>query len=388
MTKKPPTTPLEIELIQDLSRVPASEWNAGVDPNDPFTEHAFLALLEESGSVGREAGWLPVHLLAKESGKVVGSVPLYLKNNSYGEYIFDWGWAESAQRAGIPYYPKLVCAVPFTPATGRRILAVTPDVQSALLESMHGVADATGAQSIHILFMTASEHETVAEQSDWIPRTTHQFHWDNHGYTSFDQWLNRFRSKRRKEVKRERRIAAESDTTIRMLRGADLTPLHWERIAEFYRNTTMRKQAMAYLSPDFFKLAHTRLAHTALAFVAETEDRIVAASLCFQRGNHLYGRYWGCEPAYKALHFELCYHAPIEAAIAAGWTHFEAGAQGMHKLARGLAPARTFSTHHLRHKGLHQAVENSMVQEENHLHQELTWLGKQTPFHRNTTESK
>ena len=388
MTRQSPPPPIELALIEDLSKVAAADWNSGVDPNDPFAEHAFLSLLEESASVGKQAGWLPVHLVAKRMGSVVGAAPLYLKNNSYGEYIFDWGWAESAQRAGISYYPKLVSAIPFTPATGRRLLTAKPEVASALIDGMHGVAKATGAQSIHILFMTEAEQKQVAQTTAWIPRTTHQFHWDNDGYPDFESWLQRFRSRRRKEVKRERKIAAQSGAQIRMLRGAELSEAHWQKLADFYKDTTQRKHAMAYLSPEFFALARERLAHTALAFVAEVDGRMVAASLCFQRGSHLYGRYWGCEPAYRSLHFELCYHAPIAACIQAGWTHFEAGAQGMHKLSRGLAPARTFSAHHLHHPGLHKAVAGALTEEKERLDQELKWLDNRTPFHRSSASPR
>ena len=382
MTLRSPPAPIEIEVVHDLAQLPAEDWNAAVDPNDPFTEHAFLALLEESESVGRLSGWLPVHLLARQEGRVVGASPLYLKNNSNGEYIFDWGWAESAHRAGIPYYPKLVSAVPFTPATGRRLLTQDPRVAAALLDGMRGVAEATKARSVHVLFMTAAEQKAITDSETWISRTTHQFHWDNDGYTDFDDWLSRFRSRRRKEVRRERAVVGRAGCTVRMLRGEALTAEYWERLWRFYSDTTMRKHAHAYLSPEFFSLAPSRLAHSAVAFVAEVDGRVVAAALCFQRGEHLYGRYWGCEEEYRSLHFELCYHAPIEAAISNGWTHFEAGAQGMHKLQRGLVPARTYSVHHLKHRGLHQAVDQAMQDEGRQVEQEMTWLNKQTPFHR------
>jgi predicted N-acyltransferase len=382
MTRPTHINPVEVEVVHKLSDIESSAWNRGVCPNDPFAEYAFLNVLEASESVGRHAGWVPLHLLAKRANTVVGAAPLYLKNNSYGEYIFDWGWAESAHHAGLAYYPKLVSAVPFTPASGRRLLTEDPEVEAALIAAMHGVAQATHAHSVHILFMTEPELNLLASTPEWIGRLTHQFHWDNDGYADFEHWLSRFRARKRKEVRRERMAASKTGATIRMLRGDQITGAHWAAIAQFYADTTARKQAMAYLNPEFFELAPSQLAHTALAFVAEVDNRVVAASLCFQRGTHLYGRYWGCEPAYRSLHFELCYHAPIAACIQAGWTHFEAGAQGLHKLQRGLAPAKTYSAHHLGHKGLHQAVATAVQAENAQVLKELEWLNNRSPFHR------
>ena len=373
---------LTLEIAQSIRDVEATEWNALTDPNDPFTEHAFLALMEESGSVGTAAGWVPVHLLAKRNGALVGAVPLYLKDNSYGEYIFDWGWAQAAQRSGLHYYPKLVSAVPFTPATGRRLLAHDEATESALMDGLHGVAKATNALSIHLLFCSSSERHRLEQRSELIGRTTHQFHWNNNRYDTFDDWLATFRSRRRKEVKRERRAPDKLGVELRMLRGDELTPEHWSCMRGFYERTIQKKYAQAYLTPEFFTLARTRLAHTAVMFMALQRDAPVAIALCFQRGAHLMGRYWGCAPQFEPLHFELCYHAPIDACIQHGWTHFEAGAQGLHKVQRGLAPALTHSLHHLRHAGLHDAVRESMTHEEAQLTRDMKWCETKLPFHR------
>jgi predicted N-acyltransferase len=379
-----PPPPIEIEVLHRMSDVSADDWNSLVNPNDPFTDHSFLALLEESNCVGRQAGWVPVHLLARQGEALVGAAPLYLKNNSYGEYIFDWGWAQAAGQAGIPYYPKLVCAVPFTPSSGHRLLTQDPAVQTALIDGMHGVATATKAHSIHLLFTTQEEHRLLSERAEFVGRVTHQFHWDNDNYESFDHWLSGFRSRRRKEVRRERRAGAQLGVTQRMVRGDELTPAIWQRLHQFYLDTTSRKNAEAYLSPEFFELAPKWLAHSGVAFIAEHQGEIVAGALCFQRGKHLLGRYWGCAPGYGALHFELCYHAPIEAAISNGWSHFEAGAQGMHKLQRGLVPQRTWSAHCIRHPGLHDAVSRATLEEGAHIESEIEWLNERTPFHRET----
>ena len=382
MSRQSPSSPIELEISHRISEVGSDAWNRLVDPNDPFMEHGFLASLENSGSVCKETGWVPVHLLAKQNDALVGAVALYLKNHSYGEYIFDWGWANAARNAGISYYPKLVCAVPFTPATGRRLLCDDATIEKHLLDGMHGVMEATNAQSIHILFSTKEEHDRIDQRAEFVGRMTHQFQWDNDGYQDFEDWLKRFRSRRRKEVRRERKVAEKQGARIRMVRGDSLTPAIWARLREFYEDTTARKYAEPYLKPSFFESGAEWLSHTAVAFVAEYGGRVVAGALCFQRGQHLYGRYWGCEPEWSALHFELCYHAPIEACIQSGWTHFEAGAQGMHKMQRGLEPVATWSGHHLRHRGLHDAVCRAMNEERAHIASEIEWLREKTPFHR------
>ena len=383
-----PPSPIEIQVIHSMNEVEPSEWNSLVDPNDPFAEHAFLALLEESESVGRASGWVPVHMVARRGEALVGAMPLYLKNNSYGEYIFDWGWADAAGRAGIPYYPKLVSAVPFTPAAGRRILAHDAETTQALIDGLHGVAKATRAMSIHVLFCSAQERELLADRPEFIGRFTHQFHWDNDSYADFDEWLQRFRSRRRKEVRRERKAPHNLGVSVRLVRGSDVTENLWLSMRRFYERTVAKKHASAYLSQAFFEKGAQRLSHTAALFVAEKDGEPVAGSLCFQRGQHLLGRYWGCEPGFESLHFELCYHAPIEACIRNQWTHFEAGAQGMHKVQRGLAPALTHSAHHLRHQGLHEAVRDALLQEENQIHAEMQWCADKLPFHRTEPQTE
>tara|TARA_B100000575_G_scaffold175802_1_gene140943 strand:+ start:1105 stop:2259 length:1155 start_codon:yes stop_codon:yes gene_type:complete len=373
---------ITLRVAESINEIDPHDWNRLTDPNDPFTDHAFLALLEESGSVGPRTGWIPVHLLAHRGTQLVGAMPLYLKDNSYGEYIFDWGWAQAAQRAGIPYYPKLVSAVPFTPATGRRLLALDSDVEQTLLDGLHGVAKATRALSIHILFCSEPESTAGKARPELIGRTTHQFHWNNTGYTSFDDWLSTFRSRRRKEVRRERAAPAKLGVEVEVIRGRDLTEQHWQSMRGFYERTIQKKHAQAYLTEEFFSLAPHRLSHSALLFFATHDGEPVAGSLCFQRGNHLMGRYWGCLPAYESLHFELCYHAPIELCIRHQWSHFEAGAQGLHKVQRGLAPARTHSLHHLRHPGLHEAVRDALAHEDAQVEAELKWCETKLPFHR------
>ena len=377
---------MEVSIIERLSEVPAAQWDALVGENNPFIEHAFLSALEESGSVGPGTGWQPAHLLVHDGGVLVGAAPLYVKGHSYGEYIFDWSWAEASQRARIPYYPKLVCAVPFTPATGRRLLTRGDDPEpaavEALLAGMKAVAEAADAWSIHLLFTTEAERALVSRQHGLIPRTTQQFHWHNDGYTDFDDWLSRFRSKERKKTRKERQKAMAGVDTVYALRGTEMTAKHWTTVRRFYQDTCAKKWGTAYLTPAFFDVAARTLAHRTLAFFAESEGKIIASALMFQKGAHLYGRYWGGRPGFDNLHFELCYHRPIELCIEQGWQRFEAGAQGQHKLKRGLMPALTHSAHWLRHAGLSDAVARAMRQEDVAIRRQVELLTGHGPFRR------
>jgi predicted N-acyltransferase len=375
-----------VEIRQAIDSVPEEEWDRLLTPDDPFTCHAFLSVLERSGSATTETGWFPVHVLCRHGERLVGAAPLYLKNHSYGEYIFDWGWAQAARRAGLAYYPKLVCAVPFTPATGHRFLVApgedAPTIRRALLGAMTHVAREAGAHSLHVLFSSEEETEDLSTVPGISPRLTHQYHWVHPGVADFDAWLATMRSRRRKEIRRERRRPSELNVEIQVLRGADLLPSHWEALECFYRSTVDRKYAQAYLTPEFFSMAQTRLAHLAVGILALEGSEVRAGALAFQRGSHLYGRYWGCQPGFEALHFEICYHRPIELCLEQGWTRFEAGAQGEHKIARGLLPSPTRSLHWMSHAGLARAVARSNEEERAHTLRILEDLSRHGPFHR------
>ena len=381
---------MQLEIVSAMREVEAGGWDALGSPDDPFTEHAFLYALEESGSVGPRAGWHPAHVLARDdAGAVVGGAPLYIKEHSYGEYIFDWGWADAAMRAGIAYYPKVVCAVPYTPVTGPRLLvhpdAADPDaVRVALTGGVRHVADAVEASSVHVLFCTPAEQALLAERAGLLARLTHQFHWTNEGYESFDHWLEGFRSRDRKEARRERRLPP--GVSVRVISGFEADDRVWAAVERYYRDTVDRKGGYAYLTSGFFSRLRTpELARRVLIFAAEHEtDGLVSTALCFQRGQHLYGRYWGCEEGYGGLHFELCYHAPIELCIARGWTRFEAGAQGMHKLKRGLMPALTWSAHWLRDPRLADAVGRAVTQERALAQHQIDARASHGPFRRGT----
>jgi predicted N-acyltransferase len=361
-----------------------------VGPNDPFTRFEFLHALEQSGSVGDRTGWQPCHILVHEGGVLRGAMPLYAKHHSYGEYIFDWGWAQASQQAGLPYYPKLLGAVPFTPVTGRRLLLgeepLDGEVGEALLGRLEALARTEDFSSFHLLFLTEAEQAVLAREPHRIARLTHQYHWQNAGYRDFQDWQSNFRSRCRKEVRRERSRAEALGVEVTMRRGPDMEEAHWQAIHAFYQDTLERKGAYHYLTPDFFVRMREDLAPMVVAFFAEGPEGVVASSLCFQRGDHLYGRYWGCLPAYRGLHFELCYHQPIAACIAQGWTRFEAGAQGPHKVRRGLLPAPTYSIHWIKHPGLAEAVARATVQEREMQAAEMAYMAARSPFKRGSSD--
>jgi predicted N-acyltransferase len=377
---------LDIRIVSSLASVDADAWNRLAGEDDPFVEHAFLSLLEESGSVGRGSGWEPLHVTAWRRKRLVGALPLYLKTHSYGEYIFDWGWADAATRLGASYYPKLVSMVPVTPVTGRRFLFAPEEdrvaLASRLIDGCLDVADSVKASSIHLLFLNAQEREWVAADARLMERLSFQFHWHNEGYESFDQFLGAFRSSMRKKLRKERRIAAESNLEISKIPGRELSSSDWRTLERLYRATCRRKGSYPYLTPAFFELAPSVLDGSPLIFAARHAGRIVAASLNFQKGNHLYGRYWGASQRHDMLHFELCYYRLIEHAIEHQMRRFEAGAQGAHKLRRGLMPAPIFSAHWIRHPLLREAIADFLPREATSVRQQIRELSHHGPFRR------
>lgn len=377
---------LRAEIVPDLSGVDAAAWNAMAGDHDPFSEHAFLRALETSGSVGGRSGWTPCHVLVWQSARLVGALPLYVKQHSYGEYIFDWSWADAATRAGLRYYPKLVSMVPFTPATGKRFLiAADADgdrIVAALLRGVSSMAEQVRASSVHLLFLNSSELASVAAHGGFMPRASMQFHWENPGYRDFDDYLDRFRSALRKQVRRERRQAQSHGLDIRLLTGPQLRERDWDALCGFYRDTCLRKGSGPYLTDGFFTELAREHASRVVAVIAYDGDRPVAGTLNFQKGKHLYGRYWGATDERPSLHFELCYYRLIEHAIAQGLTHFEAGAQGEHKLRRGLLPVVIHSAHWIAHAGLSRAIGDFLPREAGAVQREIALLGEHSPFHR------
>jgi predicted N-acyltransferase len=379
---------MRLQVIDSLSQIPEQDWNALVNPNDPFTDYLFLRALEDSASVGQGTGWVPKHVLCYDDKRLAGAIPLYLKTDSYGEYIFDWGWASAAQRAGIRYYPKLTSAIPFTPATGRRFLLhpqAPPETIDTLVQGIQDLADKQKVSSIHALFLTKEEQDQLTPKG-FLPRLTYQFHWENKAYQSFDDFLQSFRSSIRKQTKKERRQAAASGLNLCVKTGKDLNEAEWSALYHFYRHTAQDKHAIPYLSKKFFDLLRGPLLPYVVASLGLKGDKPVAGSLAFQKGKHLYGRYWGCLESHEALHFELCYYQLIDFCITHQLTRFEAGAQGEHKLKRGFLPSATYSSHWIRHPGFSQAIADYLARETSAVQEEMAALIPHGPFHREGQE--
>jgi len=395
-------------LVDGAGCVDAQQWDALVQDNDPFMEHGFLQALEEAACVGPRAGWVPRFVLAwakpqavtgatpgaasTPAEELVGAIPLYLKDNSYGEFIFDWGWAQGSEQAGIPYYPKLVSAAPFTPATGNRILLASAwrtgekrtVVVRALLDGVQATLDETQASSVHFLFCTKQE---ALELKDFgfAHRLSMQFHWENRTpepYVDFDDYLSAFRSSNRKQVRKERKRAQSHGLELLTLTGDALEESDWAALWTFYLANADRHGAIPYLNREFFEILQARHGHRVVATLAKDGSRAIAGTLNFERGSQLYGRYWGAQAFGDMLHFELCYYALIERAIERKLTRFEAGAQGEHKLKRGLLPTLTHSAHLIRHPALFRAVGGFVRQEQQAVRDRVEHYQEHSPFAR------
>jgi predicted N-acyltransferase len=391
-------TAVEITAHASLSDIAAEDWDACACPEaaesgpplDPFTTHRFLSALEDSGSVGPGTGWQPRYLVARAGGQVIAAAPLYAKGHSQGEYIFDHNWAHAYERAGGRYYPKLQMAVPFTPATGRRFLTRPgrEDVgRAALVQGAVQVAEDNGLSSLHITFCTEEEAEAGA-RIGLLRRTTQQFHWENAGYGSFDDFLGSLSSRKRKTIRKERAQAQGFGGQIVSLTGDDLRPDHWDAFWRFYQNTGARKWGTPYLTRAFFDIVQDRMRDDVLLVLAMRDGQPVAGALNFIGRDTLFGRYWGCTEHHPCLHFELCYYQAIDAAIARGLTRVEAGAQGEHKLARGYLPVPTHSLHWIADPGFSEAVENYLEAERAAVEEDIEILTAYGPFRKATVEEQ
>jgi uncharacterized protein len=366
------SSPPVLEWVDSLKSIAAADWDALVEPDFPFSRHAFLLALETSQSVGPEAGWIPRYLLARSAGRLVGALFTYDKNHSYGEYIFDWAWAQAYQRAGLSYYPKRVAAVPMTPATGRRIL-LHPEAEEwtrkVLIDEVTRDAAEKGLSSVHFLFCQPQELPDL-ESAGYLPRHTFQFHWRNKGYATFEDFLAAFKSRKRKQIHLERK--AVDSVPVSVFAGKDLQVELADVFYPFYLSTCEKKGAFAYLRPAFFESVFAAMPNNVVLFLAGAPGAWTAASLCFRAGKNLYGRYWGCAEEIPGLHFELCYYRPIQFAIENQLELFEAGAQGEHKVARGFLPERTYSAHWISHLGFQDAIGQFLETERRELERGLT----------------
>jgi predicted N-acyltransferase len=389
-------TEITVDVLGSLAEIDPGDWDAcacpeaadGGPPDDPFTTHRFLKALEDSRSVGTGTGWQPRHLVARADGEVIACAPLYAKGHSQGEYIFDHNWAHAYERAGGRYYPKLQMAVPFTPATGRRLLTrLGHEVagQAALVQGAVQLAAQNGLSSLHITFCT--EAEVVAGlQMGLLHRQTQQFHWENRGYADFEGFLADLSSRKRKTIRKERRGARCFGGEIVALTGDDLTPAHWDAFWVFYQDTGARKWGMPYLTRAFFDLVQETMRGDVLLVLALEGGEPIAGALNFIGRDCLYGRYWGATRHHPFLHFELCYYQAIEAAIARGLSRVEAGAQGEHKLARGYMPVATHSLHWIGDEGFRRAIMEYLVAERDAVDQDMEILTSYGPFKRTTSE--
>ncbi len=374
---------LTTRVISSLGTIAAAEWNAVANPDaatyNPFISHAFLWALEKSGSANAKSGWQASHLVLEENGKIVAACPCYLKSHSMGEYVFDHGWADAFHRAGGQYYPKLQVSVPFTPATGPRLLAPTEHLKKQLGAELLKLCKTSHASSIHVTFATQQD-EVGFQNAAWLPRNDIQFHWHNAGYKSFDDFLAALSSSKRKNIRKEREAVKANGITFQLLTGKQLKPEHWDYFYEFYMDTGNRKWGQPYLTRKFFTLLQDTMTNEILLILAERNGAIIAGALNFIGGNTLYGRNWGCVENHPFLHFETCYYQAIDFAIARGLSTVEAGAQGEHKLARGYVPVKTQSFHHLAHPGLSRAVADYLEHERQAVAENQNELAAHAPF--------
>ncbi|WP_137126242.1 GNAT family N-acetyltransferase [Roseomonas sp. HF4] len=375
--------PLSLTLHRAIGEIPASDWDACAGAENPFVSHAFLSAIEDSGSATPDRGWLPQHAaLRDEAGLLVACAPCYAKSHSQGEYVFDHGWADALERAGGHYYPKLQVAVPFSPVPGPRLLlrpgtGVPP---AALAEGLRQGCLAVGASSVHVTFCTEAEWTTLGE-AGWLQRLGTQFHWANPGYGCFDDFLGALASRKRKALRRERRDVRDCGLTLRCLRGAEITPRHWDAFHRFYRSTTDRKWGRsAYLTRRFWPLLGERLGDAVVLMVAERDGEPVAGALNLVGREAIYGRNWGAVVDVPFLHFELCYYMAMDFAIAHGLARVEAGAQGEHKIQRGYLPVPTYSAHWIAHQGLSRAVAEFLDRERPAMRREIDALATLSPF--------
>jgi predicted N-acyltransferase len=352
-------------LLTRVSEIPAAEWNA-LAGEYPFLRHEFLAAMEDTGCASRRSGWSPRHLVLRDAQGLAAAAPLYEKTHSWGEFVFDFAWARAAEQAGMAYYPKLVCAVPFTPATGPRMLcragAGEPGLRRALLAAMRERVDDEQLSSVHALFLDGAGRD-ACEQDGWLLRRDCHFQWHNRGYRDFDDFLDSFSADKRKKARRERRRVLEQGIEFRTLRGDELTDMLIERVFRLHENTFLRHGHTPYLNRAFFERIAQALARSFFVKLAMRGGEAVAVAVFFRSADTLYGRYWGADADYHSLHFETCYYQGIDYCIANGLAAFEPGTQGEHKIARGFEPALTWSAHWIADVPLRRAIASFLTRE-------------------------
>lgn len=380
-----------IKALGSISEISADAWDACAGTGNPFVRHAFLWALEESGSATDETGWIPRHLVIEApDGRIEACAPMYIKTHSYGEYVFDWGWADAYERAGGRYYPKMQCAVPFTPVPGPRLL-VSPDTSpglrtellNLLLNGIMRVADQLKVSSAHITFCE-KELWDMGKDAGYLHRLGQQFHWHNRGYDDFDGFLAALASRKRKSIRKERQKVADLGLDIRTLTGHDLDEGHWDAFFEFYMSTTDKKWGQSYLHREFFSMLGERMADDIVMVMAFDGGHPVAGALNLLGSDCLYGRNWGALQSHKFLHFECCYYRAIDYAIEHGLARVEAGAQGPHKVQRGYLPSPIYSLHYIRDPGFESAVDDFVQRERMQMQYEMESVVSEFSPYRNT----
>ena len=398
---------ITLEAVPSVSDIQAEDWDACASPlvlstvsgdscvnskatYNPFVSHAFFSAVEASGSASARTGWGPRHLIAKLDGTVAGIVPCYLKSHSQGEYVFDRGWADAYERAGGRYYPKLQASVPFTPATGPRLLirgGVDQDqIGTALASGLVALCGVSKASSAHVTFAREAESKFLAEHG-FLQRTDQQFHWHNHGFASFDDFLATLNSRHRKAIKRERREAVAAGITIHWLTGSDITEDAWDAFFAFYMETGSRKWGRPYLTRAFFSLVGKSMPKDVLLVMAKRNNRWVAGAINFIGSDTLFGRNWGAIEHHPFLHFEVCYYQAIDFAIKRGLKTVEAGAQGEHKIARGYLPQTTYSAHYIADPDLRRAISDYLKRERAYVAEAGRELSEAGPFRKVADEA-
>jgi uncharacterized protein len=408
-------TELRISVAEAIGAVEAAAWDACANPKigkaegglgngreaarararpdaeqnsyNPFISHAFLAALEQSNSVGPRTGWQPRHVLARAAdGTLVAAAPCYLKSHSRGEYVFDHGWAEAYAHAGGSYYPKLQVAVPFTPATGRRLLvretANSESIARALAGGLLQICKICGASGVHVTFAPEAEFRLLGELG-YLQRTDQQFHWENHGFSNFDEFLGALTARKRKTIRRERHDALANGVSVHWLTGSDLTEAIWDVFFEFYMETGSRKWGRPYLTRPFYSLVSQTMRERIVLIMAKRGGRWIAGAINFLGSHSLFGRHWGAIEHHPFLHFELCYYQAIDYAIAHKIPRVEAGAQGEHKIARGYLPTTTYSAHYIADPALRRAIADYLVRERAYIAAAGAELATFAPFRKN-----
>ena len=373
---------MRLTVHDAIADIAAAEWNALAGDEYPFLRHEFLLAAEQTGSVSADAGWIPRHLTVEKDGTLLGAMPLYEKDHSWGEFVFDWAWARAYDRAGLPYYPKLVSAVPFTPAPSRRLLLAGnagADVARELIDGAIALARKTGCSSLHVLFPVEDELPLFRDAGLRV-RKDCQFHWENREYADFDAFLQTFTAVKRKKARRDRRRVSEAGIRFRHLRGADLDKDTWETVFRMISITFMRRGSLPYYDLDFFLRITAALPDNILVILAEQDGQPIAAAVFYESASTLYGRYWGSTGYHNALHFETCYYQGIEYCIDKGLQLFEPGTQGEHKISRGFEPVYTWSAHWLAHPEFLSAIGDYLEEEGRHVDRYVDAVDSHSPY--------